>query len=69
MKFKQGLKVLTDYYECHEYLLDWCMGINHLIIGKIVLDKITGKRNLLGAMTLANQALRNRQLPVCCSDV
>ncbi len=53
-EIKHGLKVLTDHYEYHEYPLDRCMGINHLLIGKIVLDKITGKRNLPEAITPAD---------------
>ncbi len=58
-EIKHGLRVLTDHYKYHEYPLDQCMGINHLLIGKIVLDKITGKRNLPGAMTPADQELHN----------
>ncbi len=50
-EIKHGLKVLTDHYEYHEYPLDQCKGIN--------LDKITGKRNLPGATTPADQALHN----------
>ena len=51
-----GLKVLLDHYAYDDYPLDRCMGTSHLLIGKIVLDSITGKRNLPGAMTSADQA-------------
>lgn len=58
-EIKRGLKVLLDHYGYYEYPLDRCMGMSHLLIGKIVLDKITGKRNLPGAMTSADQAAIN----------
>lgn len=57
-EIKHGLKVLLDHYGYHDYPLDRCMGINHVLIGKIVLDEITGKRNLPGAMTSADQAAK-----------
>lgn len=55
-EMKHGLKVLLAHYGYQEYPLDRCMGMGHLLVGKIVLDKITGKRNLPGAMTAADQA-------------
>lgn len=55
-EIKHGLKVLLEHYGYHDYPLDSCMGSSHVLIGKIVLDKITGKRNLPGAMTSADQA-------------
>ena len=58
-EIKHGLKVLLSHYGYQEYPLDRCMGISHLLVGKIVLDKITGKRNLPGAMTSADQAAIN----------
>lgn len=54
-EIKHGLKVLLDHYGYYEYSLDGCMGMNHLLVGKIVLDQITGKRNLPGTMTSADQ--------------
>ncbi|MBQ7544666.1 MAG: hypothetical protein IJT02_06950 [Synergistaceae bacterium] len=51
-----GLRVLLDHYGQYDYPLDRCMGISHLFVGKIVLDEITGKRNLPGAMTSADRA-------------
>ncbi len=59
-EIKHGLKVLLGHYGYHEYPLDRCMGIGHLLFGKIVLDKITGKKNLPGAMTSADQAAITR---------
>ncbi len=41
-----GLKVLTEHYGYYNYPLERCRGIEHLFVGKIVLDKMTGKRNL-----------------------
>lgn len=55
-EIKHGLKVLLDHYGYHDYPLDRCMGTSHLLVGKIVLDEITGKRNLPGAMPPADRA-------------
>ena len=41
-----GLRVLLDHYGYHDYPLDRCSGTSHLLVGKIVLDEITGKRNI-----------------------
>ena len=41
-----GLKVLTEHYGFYNYPLERCRGIEHLFVGKIVLDEMTGKRNL-----------------------
>lgn len=54
-----GLKLMTCHYGYYDYPLDRCMGLNHLLIGKIVLDKLTGKRNLPEAMTPADHAALN----------
>lgn len=58
-EIKHGLKVLLNHYGYDDYPLDRCMGISHLLMGKIVLETITGKRNLPGAMTSADQAAIN----------
>lgn len=50
-----GLKVLTEHYGYHDYPLDRCAGLNRLSVGKIVLEEITGKRNLPGSLTPADQ--------------
>lgn len=55
-EIKHGLKVLLSHYGYPEYPLDRCVEISHLLVGKIALDKITGKKNLPGAMTSADQA-------------
>lgn len=55
-EIKHGLKVLLDHYGYYEYPLDRCMGTSHLLIGKIVLNEITGKRNLPGAITPEDKA-------------
>ena len=54
-----GLKVLTNHYGHNDYPLDRCAGINHLLVGKITLDRITGKRNLPGSMTPADISAMN----------
>ncbi len=41
-----GLKVLTEHYGYYNYPLERCRAIEHLFVGKIVLDEMTGKRNL-----------------------
>ncbi len=41
-----GLKVLTEHYGYMDYSLDSCRSLEHLLVGRIILDEITGKRNL-----------------------
>ncbi len=41
-----GLRLLTDHYGYHSYPLEGCGGLEHVLVGRIVLDEITGKRNL-----------------------
>ncbi len=41
-----GLKVLTEHYGYRNYPLEKCRALEHLYVGKIVLEEITGKRNL-----------------------
>ena len=57
---KHGLRLLTEHYGYPDYPLDRCMGIDHLLMGRIVLDEITGKRNLPGSLTPADRAARER---------
>ena len=51
-----ALRLLTSHYGFDDYPLDRCMGMDHLLIGKIILDEITGKRNLPGSLTPADRA-------------
>lgn len=51
-----GLKLLTEHYGYNEYPLDRCAGLDHLLVGKIVLDEISGKKNLPGSLTPADRA-------------
>ena len=53
-----GLKLLTEHYGYGEYPLDRCAGLEHLLVGKIVLDEIYGKKNLPGSMTPADRQQR-----------
>ena len=41
-----GLKVLTEHYGYYDYSLESCRSLQYIFVGKIVLDEITGKRNL-----------------------
>ena len=41
-----GLKIITDHYGYPDYDLSHCRALEHVVVGKIVLDEITGKRNL-----------------------
>ena len=50
-----GLRVLTDHYGYHDYSIERCRGVKNLFVGKILLDDITGKRNLPGLPTAADQ--------------
>ena len=40
------LRLLTDQYGYPGYALEDCKSLSHVLVGKIVLDEITGKRNL-----------------------
>lgn len=50
-----GLKLLTEHYGYGEYPLERCAELEHLLVGKIVLDEIYGKRNLPDSVTSADQ--------------
>lgn len=41
-----GLRLLTEHYGYHDYDFANCRSLAHLFVGRIVLDEITGKRNL-----------------------
>lgn len=41
-----GLTVLMEHYGYSQYSLAECMGLPHLLVGKIVLTSLSGKRNL-----------------------
>lgn len=51
-----GLQVLTGHYGYVDFPLDGCRSLEHLFVGKIVLDEITGKRNLPETAAAANAA-------------
>lgn len=53
-----GLKTITDHYGYPDYDLSHCRGLEHVLVGKIVLDEITGKRNL----PVDQQSTRREQL-------
>lgn len=55
----RGLKLLTEHYGYFNYPLDRCAGLPHLLLGKILLDEITGKRNLPDTMTPADKAAQS----------
>ena len=50
-EIKHGLKLLTEHYGYSDYPLDGCGGLQNLLVGKIVLEEITGKRNLPSTLT------------------
>ena len=50
-----GLKLLTNHYGYHDYPVERCSGVEHLFVGKIILDEITGKQNLPGMPAAADQ--------------
>lgn len=41
-----GLRVLLAHYGYSDYPVEECMGLQHLLVGKIVLQSVSGKRNL-----------------------
>ena len=50
-----GLRLLTEHYGYGDYPVERCAGFGNLLVGKIVLDEITGKRNLPGNPTAADR--------------
>lgn len=50
-----GLRLLTDHYGYYDYSFERCRGVENLFVGRIVIDEITGKRNLPGLPTAADQ--------------
>lgn len=59
-EIKHGLRLITDHYGYTDYPLERCAGIEHLFIGRIVLDEITGKHNLPGSTTPADAAAQKK---------
>ena len=51
-----GMNLLTEHYGYSAYPLDRCAGLQHLLVGKIVLHEIYGKKNLPGSLTPADRA-------------
>ena len=45
-EIKHGLALIIEHYGYSDYPLDSCSGLQHLQCWKIVLEEITGKRNL-----------------------
>ena len=43
-----GLRVVTNHYD-PDYTVESCPGLDRLYVGKIMLESLTGKRNLLPA--------------------
>ena len=49
-----GLRLLTEHYGYFDYPLERCRGVEHLFVGKITINEITGKRNPLGQLVAAD---------------
>ena len=49
-----GLHLLTEHYGYSDYPLERCRGVEHLFVGKITINEITGKRNLPGQPVAAD---------------
>lgn len=50
-----GLRLLCEHYGFDSYPIDRCRGLEYLLVGKIVLDEVSGKRNLSGLPTAADR--------------
>jgi uncharacterized protein len=50
-----GLKLLTEHYGYSGYPLERCAGLAHLLVGRIILEEISGKRNLPLSSTPADR--------------
>lgn len=42
----KGLQVMVEHYGYPDYPLEDCMSLEHVLVGRIVLETVTGKRNL-----------------------
>ena len=62
-----GLKLLTEHYGYHGYPLDRCAGLQHLHVGKIVLDQITGKAAVQENSTRETPAASTIVAPIIAS--
>lgn len=49
-----GLRLLTEHYGYNDYPLERCQGLQHLKVGIIEIESVTGKRNLPGVPTAAD---------------
>ena len=45
-EIQKGLKLLTEHYGYADYPLERCGGLPHVNVYKILVDSVTGKRNL-----------------------
>ena len=45
----RGLRLVTEHYGYKDYPLERCVGLEHVLVGRIVLNEIHGKRNLPGS--------------------
>lgn len=45
-----GLQLLCEHYCYGDYPLDRCKGLQHLLVGKIVISQLTGKKNISTAI-------------------
>ena len=52
----RGLKLLTEHYGYADYSLERCRALKYVSVGKIVLDEVTGKRNLPVSSSPADSA-------------
>lgn len=45
-EIRHGIRLLVDHYGYVDYPIDRCKGMEHMLMGKIVLDEIYGKKNV-----------------------
>ena len=43
-----ALSLLTEHYGYFSYSLNNCRALEHVLVGRVILDRVTGKRNLPG---------------------
>lgn len=53
-EIRHGLQLLIEHYGYRDYPLDTCPGMEQVLVGKIVLDEVYGKKNLPRAHAAAN---------------
>ena len=59
-----GLRLLTDHYGYYDFSFERCRALEHVYVGRIILEEITGKRNLPDLPATDQENTRNKDVSV-----